>query len=76
MELKIRGHGRHAVSTFEDASRVYQSRRDASGLGASKFPSGFVWENGSVVAEISYNGRVWAPGGWTRDATPIIEAAR
>ena len=45
------------AATAAEASAIYCAKRDASGLGGSKFPSG-VW-NGH---RISYNGRVWESG--------------
>lgn len=49
------GRARHAVSNVDEASRLYQQLRDASGLGASEWPSGKL-SNGYTI---SYNGRVW-----------------
>lgn len=45
------------AATAAEASAKYCAKRDASGLGGSKFPAG-IW-NGH---RISYNGRVWEAG--------------
>lgn len=47
------------IASVADASRIYLEHQDASGEGGSTFPSGKL-ANGADVAEISYNGRVWA----------------
>jgi hypothetical protein len=45
-----------------DAQRAYITLRDALGYGASQFGFGKVFDQtGLHVAEISYNGRLWAP---------------
>jgi len=46
------------VRDLAEASRAYQEVRDASGLGASKFPEGRVVIDGNAY-RVSYNGRVW-----------------
>lgn len=43
------------AASAAEASAIYCAKRDASGLGASKFPDG-TWGK----CHISYNGRVWA----------------
>ncbi len=53
MKLYI-GRRTFDVASLEEASRVYQAERDASGEGASTFPQGYIGEH-----HISYNGRVW-----------------
>jgi hypothetical protein len=47
------------AATIEEASRIYCEKRDASGLGGSRFPCG-EW-NG---CHISYNGKVWNADTW------------
>lgn len=54
------------AATAAEASAIYCAKRDASGLGASKFPDG-EW-NGH---HISYNGRVWEAGKAYPDAKAI-----
>jgi hypothetical protein len=54
------------AETAADASAAYRAKREASGLGASKFPTG-IW-NGH---HISYNGRVWEADKTWPDAKAI-----
>ena len=57
---------RYQVHDLADAAEVYSTLRDHSGLGASKWPEGFIIEKqtaadpGEMIARISYNGRVWS----------------
>lgn len=65
--------------SLEEAQRGYVALRDGSGYGASQFGSGAVFdEAGQLIANISYNGRLWAPSpdgaGWRPGAVPIAEA--
>lgn len=61
--------------SFEEAQERYIEARDASGLGASGFGDGEVFdEMGQTLARISYNGRLWAPLPWTPEARPVAEA--
>ena len=62
------------VSGFEEASRVYSTVRDKSGKGASKWADGFVTDiNGTTIARISYNGRVWPLEAWTVGQKPLYD---
>ena len=56
---------------FADASAQYSAARDASGEGASTFPSPVLYENRKRVGRFSYNGRIWAPGAWVEGALPL-----
>ena len=47
------------VQSLAEASGIYQRLRDESGHGASTMPRGRVYRDGKLVAEVSYNGRVW-----------------
>ena len=47
------------VGSYAEASALYQRLRDEGGHGASTMPRGRIYRDGRVVAEISYNGRVW-----------------
>lgn len=59
------GSRRYQVTSFQHASEMYCAARDAMGEGASKTPSGrIVTDDGTEVARISYNGRVWPAGEW------------
>lgn len=68
------GPRRYQVASFEQASQMFCIARDKSGEGANKVPSPkIVDESGSVIAHVSYNGRVWAGCEWTPDATPLYD---
>jgi len=72
MRLEMAGWPPEAVSGYAEASRIYEERRDESGEGASTFDDGAVRnDQGAILARISYNGRVWAPGPYDPDAVPI-----
>jgi len=66
--------------SLEEAQRGYMALRDASGYGASQIGFGAVFdEAGQLVANISYNGRLWAPGRdgvsvWRPGVEPVAEA--
>jgi hypothetical protein len=68
------GRKRYQVQSLEQASEFYCAARDRSGAGASRFPSAkIVTENGTEVASVSYNGRVWPAGDWKPGDTPIYD---
>lgn len=66
--------------SLEEAQRDYIALRDASGYGASQIGFGDVFdEQGQQIAQVSYNGRLWAPspdGGspWRPGVLAIAEA--
>ena len=61
------------VADLADASSRYQRWR-GSKL-SSRVPEGFVADaSGTILARVSYNGRVWAPGPWQPGTEPILEA--
>lgn len=61
MMLKMKGEPLTPVTSFKEASHIYQDRRDDSGEGASTFDFGkVVGSGGKILAHVSYNGRVWA----------------
>jgi len=73
MFLQI-GKCRFQVASFAEASEKYCTARDASGYGASKIPPvKIVTADGTEIARISYNGRVWAPGEWKVGDAPIYD---
>ena len=49
------------VACFAEASRLYAALRDQSGYGASRMPEGRIYDAATekLVANLSYNGRVW-----------------
>lgn len=73
MFLQVGAH-RYQVATFEQASQMFCAARDKNGEGASKTPSPLIVDDaGSVIAHVSYNGRVWAGQSWAPDATPLFD---
>lgn len=76
--LKIGRRKAIPVRDLVDASVCYQLERERSGEGASTFPHGFVFNGETLLAEVSYNGRVWAPGtggkNWKPGNVPMLEA--
>ncbi len=54
------GRGRSYVNSLSAASAVYREYIESHDLGASKAPSCVVKNAEKVIADISYNGRVWA----------------
>jgi hypothetical protein len=60
LTLKIGRRSTHQVATIEEASRTYAQARDASGEGASTFPTGTISaEGGKPKFRVSYNAKVW-----------------
>lgn len=63
------------LMTAEECQRAYIEAREASGLGASQFGSGEVFdEAGQHLASLSYNGRLWPPVSWHPGLEPLAEA--
>lgn len=68
------GRRRYQVDGLQQASEMYCAARDASGKGASKTPDGkIVTANGTLVARVSYNGRVWPPEAYRADQQPLYD---
>jgi len=56
------------MMSLEDCQRAYIEAREQSGLGASQFGSGELFdEMGQHLAHVSYNGRLWPPVSWHPD---------
>jgi len=73
MFLQI-GRRRYEVASFRDASEMFCAARDKSGFGASQMPIvAVVTDSGRELARVSYNGRVWAAGGYRPDAVPLYD---
>lgn len=78
MFLQI-GQRRYQVATFAQASEMFCKARDACGEPASKICSKpIVDESGSVIAHVSYNGRVWpgaqlGPRDWKPGVAPLYD---
>jgi hypothetical protein len=64
----------YPVATFAQASQMFCAARDACGEGASTTPSPLIVDGaGSVIAHVSYNGRVWPGADWAVGATPLYQ---
>lgn len=63
------GTKRKHVLSFRDASHVYSAWRGQR----RKFPEGMILDGVEVVARVSYNGRVWAPGEWKAGDVPLYD---
>lgn len=64
-------------TSLEDCQRAYIEAREQSGLGASQFGSGELFdEMGQHLAYLSYNGRLWPPVPWRAGLEPLAEAPR
>ncbi|MHA6767672.1 hypothetical protein [Sphingobium ummariense] len=58
---------------WAEVSCCYGERRDRSGLGASEFPEGEIIIGDTVIARISYNGRIWLAGPWRPGDKPLYD---
>lgn len=47
------------VASFQEASEVCRKYIDRNNLGAGNWDGGLVFKNRTLVARVSYNGRVW-----------------
>lgn len=54
--------GRCAVTSLEEAAAKCREFIDEHDLGGGNWSGGDVFEDGTLVARVSYNGRVWRPG--------------
>lgn len=67
-----------SVTDLSDASVTLRRHVEHTGVGGSQCRRGFgdvSDETGKIVAHVSYNGRVWGPGGYPK-APLIMEAVR
>ena len=63
------------VADLADASARYQRFRGTKS--SNHVPEGVVTDaNGTRVARISYNGRLWAPAPWQPGDEPMMEATQ
>ena len=68
------GGKRYQVASFAQASQMFCIARDKNGEGASNTPSPRIVDDaGSVIAHVSYDGRVWRGDAWTVDAMPLYD---
>lgn len=65
---------RREVASLEDAAAKWDTFRDATGAGASEIGGNakVVDQDGTEVARISYNGRVWPPGEYKPGQKPLV----
>lgn len=60
MEVYL-GQGRFArISSLAEASAACRKFLDETGLGASAWAGGAIRRGGTIIAHVSFNGRVWA----------------
>jgi len=60
--------------TLQDAAAAAHEYISANELGGGNWPKILIYdETGNEVAEISYNCRVWPPGGWKPGVEPIYD---
>ena len=71
MLLRQEGYPDLQAQDWAEASVLYASRRDRSGLGARMFPEAAIVLDGVAVGRISYNARIWPPGPWRPGMQPI-----
>jgi hypothetical protein len=73
MFLRVGGKA-YEVASFAQASQMFCIARDKHGEGSSNTPSSFIVDDaGSVVAHVSYNGRVWPGDAWTVGVVPLYD---
>jgi hypothetical protein len=73
MFLQVGGKA-YQVTSFAQASQMFCTARDKHGEGSSNTPSPLIVDDaGSVIAHVSYNGRVWSGDAWTIDAIPLYD---
>jgi hypothetical protein len=71
--LDIPRRGQWPVTNYREASDLYCSQREQSGLGSSEFPGGTVLGADIPFARISYNGRVWPVEPWHPGMVPLYD---
>ena len=63
---------KYPVDSFEEASSDVTGYINTYNLGSGNFAGGQLFnKDGDLVAQVSYNGRVWPPGEWTVDTKPL-----
>lgn len=64
----------YQITSYEQASCMFCAARDKYGEGSTRTPTPVILDlAGSVIAHVSYNGRVWPGSDWTPDATPLYD---
>jgi len=65
------------VATLQEASEACRRHIDDHDLGASGWRGGVITrDDGTEAGRVSYNGRVWPPGGWRPGSAAIWPAER
>jgi hypothetical protein len=62
------------VASADEASALFTQYRDEHGIGASEMKAGcgnIYADDGTLVARVSYNGRVWTPEGQLLQEPPV-----
>lgn len=67
------GNRRLPFFGIEETSRVFRETIDRLGLGASQTPHCEILDGDTVVAFVSYNGKVWPGADFVLDATPLYD---
>lgn len=67
------GNRRLPFAGLKETSQVYRETIDRLGLGASQTPRCEILDGDTVVAHVSYNGKVWAGARWEPGATPLFD---
>ena len=63
-----------SVKDIAGASRACLQYILENQLGGGNWDGGQVIDAaGAVIAQVSYNGRVWPPGDWTPEMKPLLE---
>jgi len=70
--VRVAGH-RLPFYGIAETSRVYRETIDRLALGGSQTPRCEILDGDTVVAHVSYNGRVWAGARWQPGATPLFD---
>ena len=63
------------VASLADASKACRAYIGHYELGGGNWLGGEVKQGGTVIANISYNGRAWAPGAWPTKEIPFTTEA-
>lgn len=76
MFMKV-GRKFYQVADFKQASKMFEAARDAAlrrGIEPGKLHGQqIVDEGGTVIAHVSYNGRVWPGADYQPDAVPLYD---
>jgi hypothetical protein len=70
MILRIGRRYGHSVGSFAEASQRYERMRGTKP--SSLMKDGEIWQDGRLVARVSYNAKVWPPEPWFPEQKPIF----